>query len=253
MSATETEDISDTDTHNEDAPLSDHSVFSQAPRGASPTGSRALANLLLMEHDFRRTRHAREIANIMASRLDGFTHCDGVIVWVKKNNGIDIVISRLEGRQLKIIKDKNLEKWAGKLAKWMEKTNAPAGELDTETVPAKIFDIWPEIFPLEGLHVPLTNPGNGRVGGLLLMRNQPWGEAIKIMLLQLGEAAGYSLKALELGIYSKTTSNLPRLLGLLVVTGILCGVALSVMDIMPTPDVLAPVIGSLKNMLGLGT
>ena len=79
--------------------------------------------------------------------------------------------------------------------------NSPAGELNTETIPAKIFDLWPDIFPLEGFHVPLTSPGKGGAGGVLLMRSQPKGEAIKIMLQELGEAAGYSLKAIELGVY----------------------------------------------------
>ena len=49
----------------------------------------------------------------------------------------------------------------------------PAGELNTETIPAKIFDLWPDIFPLEGFHVPLTSLGKGRAGGVLLMRSQP--------------------------------------------------------------------------------
>ena len=84
------------------------------------------------------------------------------------------------------------------------------------------------------------------------MRSQPWGEAIKIMLQQLGEAAGYSLKALELGIYNKTASNLPLLLGLLGVATLLSGTALTVMDIIPTPDYLQPAIHLLKDLTGLG-
>jgi hypothetical protein len=49
----------------------------------------------------------------------------------------------------------------------MDRTNAPAGELNTETIPAKIFDFWPDIFPLKGFHVPLTSPGKGRASGVL--------------------------------------------------------------------------------------
>ena len=252
MSATETKDMTDTILQNQVASHPDSDLDSNLD-SSIPSGGRALANLLLMEHDFRRARYTREIANILATRLDGFTHCDGVIVWVKKNKGRDIVMSRLEGGQLKTIKDKNLEKWAKKLSTWMDKTNAPAGELDTETIPAKIFDLWPDIFPLEGLHVPLNCPGKGRAGGVLLMRSQPWGEAIKIMLQQLGEAAGYSLKALELGIYTITTSNLPFLLGLLGVATLLSGTALIVMDIIPTPDILQPVIHLLRDLTGLGS
>ena len=48
----------------------------------------------------------------------------------------------------------------------------PAGELNTETIPAKIFDHWPDYF-LEGFHVPLTSLGKGRADGVLLMRSQP--------------------------------------------------------------------------------
>lgn len=152
MSATETKDMTDTILQNQVASHPDSDLDSNLD-SSIPSGGRALANLLLMEHDFRRARYTREIANILATRLDGFTHCDGVIVWVKKNKGSDIVMSRLEGGQLKTIKDKNLEKWAKKLSTWMDKTNAPAGELDTETIPAKIFDLWPDIFPLEGLQI----------------------------------------------------------------------------------------------------
>ena len=260
MSATETKDMADTILQNQftspsDSDLDTNLENSNAPQSGQadfPKGGRALANLLLMEHDFRRARYTREIANIIATRLDGFTHCDGVIVWVKKNKSSDIIMSRLEGSQLKTIKDKNLEKWAKKLSTWMDKTNAPAGGLDTETIPAKIFDLWPDIFPLEGFYVPLNCPGKGRAGGVLLLRSQPWGEAIKIMLEQLGEAAGYSVKALELGIYNKTASNLPLLLGLLGVAILLSGTALTVMDIIPTPDYLQPAIHLLKDLIGLG-
>ena len=92
MSATETEDMADTTLQNEGVPQSandldnnsDISTSNQSAQAASPSGARALANLLMMEHDFRRPRYAIEIANILASRLDGFAHCDGVIVWAKR-------------------------------------------------------------------------------------------------------------------------------------------------------------------------
>ena len=85
------------------------------------------------------------------------------------------------------------------------------------------------------------------------MRSQPWGEAIKIMLQQLGEAAGYSLKAIELGVYDKTASNLPLLLCLLGIATLLSATALTVMDIFPTPDILQPIIQLLRNLAGFGT
>ena len=140
-----------------------------------------------------------------------------------------------------------------KLAMWMGRTNAPAGNLNTETILAKMFDLWPDIFSLKRLHVPLTILGKGRAGGVILMRSQPWGEAIKIIPQQLGEAAGYSLKAIELGVYDKTASNLPLLLSLLGIATLLLGTALTVMDIVPTPDVLQPIIQLLRNLTGLGT
>ena len=139
-----------------------------------------------------------------------------------------------------------------KLTMWMGRTNAPAGKLNTETIPAKMFDLWPDIFSLKMLHVPLTSLGKGHAGGVLLMRSQPWGEAIKIILQQLGEAAGYSLKAIELGVYDKITSNLPLLLSLLGIATLLLGTALTVMDFVPTPDVLQPIIQLLRNLTGLG-
>ena len=58
------------------------------------------------------------------------------------------------------------------------------------------------------------------------------------MLQQLGEAAGYSLKAIKLGVYNKTASNLPLLLYLLGIATLLSATALTVMDIVPTPDIL---------------
>ena len=92
MSATETEDMADPTLQNEGVPQSamdldnnsDISTSSQSAQAIFPSGARSLANLLMMEHDFRRTHYAREIGNTLASRLNGFTHCDGVIVWVKK-------------------------------------------------------------------------------------------------------------------------------------------------------------------------
>ena len=119
MSATETEDMADTTLQNEGVPQSamdldnnsDISSSSQSAQAFSPSGARTLANLLMMEHDFRRTRYSRGIAHILASWLDGFAYCDGVIVWVKKETN-DIMISSFDGSQLKRIKNKNPEKWA---------------------------------------------------------------------------------------------------------------------------------------------
>lgn len=101
MSATETEDMADTTLQNEGVTQSaddqdnntDNSISSQSAQAASPSVARALENLLMMKHDFRRTRYAREIENILASRLDGFTHSDGAIVWVKKNKTNDIIMT----------------------------------------------------------------------------------------------------------------------------------------------------------------
>ena len=102
MSATETEDMADTTLQNEGVPQSamdldnnsEISTSSQSAQAVSPSWARALANLLMMEHDFRRTCYTREIGNILALRLDGFTHCDGVIVWVKKNKKNEVIMSR---------------------------------------------------------------------------------------------------------------------------------------------------------------
>lgn len=75
MSATETEDMADTTLQNEGVPQSamdldnnsDISSSSQSAQAFSPSGARTLANLLMMEHDLRRTRYARGIAHILAS------------------------------------------------------------------------------------------------------------------------------------------------------------------------------------------
>ena len=185
MSATETKDMTDTILQNQVASHPDSDLDSNLD-SSIPSGGRALANLLLMEHDFRRARYTREIANILATRLDGFTHCDGVIVWVKKNKGSDIVMSRLEGGQLKTIKDKNLEKWAKKLSTWMDKTNAPAGELDTETILQRFLTFGRIYFRLRDCMYPLiVRQRSCRC--VLLMRSQPWGEAKKFMLQQLAK------------------------------------------------------------------
>ena len=73
------------------------------------------------------------------------------------------------------------------------------------------------------------------------------------MLQQLGGAAGYSLKAIKLGVYNKTASNLPLLLYLLGIATLLSATALTVMDIVPTPDILQPIIQLLRNLAGFGT
>ena len=85
------------------------------------------------------------------------------------------------------------------------------------------------------------------------MRSQPWGEAIKIMLQQLGEAAAYSLKVIELGVDDKTASNLPLLLILLGIATLLSDRALTVMDIVLTHYVLQPIIQLLRNLTYFGT
>ena len=73
------------------------------------------------------------------------------------------------------------------------------------------------------------------------------------MLQQLVEAAGYSLKAIDLGVYDKTASNLPLLMCLLGIATLLSATALTVIDIVPTPDILQPIIQLLRNLASFGT
>ena len=227
------------------------------------SGARALANLLLLEHDFRRTKQQMALARLMVEQLRHFTHYDCAVFWLASPYGRvkQLVISGVDETP----DNKLMQQWGRAAAKWLAKALAislkkapknrhdkgthkadsatdsktdsspdsgadsstdlgadstndsidnlesnPQAEstthhiiINADTIPDKIFNIWLETVPMNGLCVPIKTPSGKLMGGLLLLRDEAWSLPVRILLDQMAEAAAYSLCAIGLGIYGK--------------------------------------------------
>jgi len=222
-----------------------------SPARLQISGARALANLLLLEHDFRRTKQQMALARLMVEQLRHFTHYECAVFWLASPYGRvkQLVISGVDEAP----DNKLMQKWGRAVAKWLSKalrvslkkarkkkqdkgahqaeaTDDSADEaiddldsnpppestahhiiINTDTIPDKVFNIWLETVPMNGLCVPLKTPSGKLMGGLLLLREEAWGLPVRILLDQMAEAAAYSLCALDLGIYGRRGGFLRRL------------------------------------------
>jgi len=241
------------------------------------SGARALANLLLLEHDFRRTKKQMALARLMVEQLRHFTHYECAVFWLASPYGRvkQLVISGVDEAP----DNKLMQKWGRAAAKWLSKdlrvslkkarkkkqdktahqaetatdssvasadesidnseTSLPPEStahhiiINTDTIPDKVFNIWLETVPMNGLCLPMKTPSGKLMGGLLLLREEAWGLPVRILLDQMAEAAAYSLCAIGLGIYGKQGGFARRLMrGLLflVVAFLLVGAGLFLAD-----------------------
>ena len=172
------------------------------------SGVRALANLLLLEHDFRRAPKTEHLARLVVDRLSRFTSYDCAVFWT---------VSRGKSFQQAFISGvgdepdgKAMRKWGVKLSKWLAKAMAKTKQpmlIDPDTIEDKVFDLWPETVPLNGLAVPVKNPKGEILGGVVLLREAPWTQSFRVMMDQMAEAVGYSLRALALGMHGRRPSK----------------------------------------------
>lgn len=216
------------------------------------SGARALANLLLLEHDFRRTKQQMALARLMVEQLRHFTHYECAVFWLVSPYGRvkQLVISGVDEAP----DNKLMQKWGRAAAKWLSKglrtslkkapkktqdkgahkadsatdstddsidnleSSMPAEStahhiiINADTIPDKVFNIWLETVPMNGLCLPMKTPSGKLMGGLLLLRDEGWGLPVRILLDQMAEAAAYSLCAIGLGIYGKRGGFARRLL-----------------------------------------
>ncbi len=169
-------------------------------------GARALANLLLLEHDFRNARGKADLAQLVVERLNRFTDYDCAVFWHLRPNGrlgAVLVSGAAEGRE-----GKAMRQWGRRaaqfLAKAMRKEKTDRLLIDHDMLPNKLFEKWPPTLPMTGLSVAIAAPHKEKIkmGGVLLLRERGWNEATQIMIEQMTQAAGYSLRSLALGIYA---------------------------------------------------
>lgn len=180
--------------------------------GAQKSGGRALANLLLLEQDFRQAHDEQALARLVVDRLRDFTDYDYALFWICTANGKVQKVIMSDGAE--ITDDKLTRQWRMKTAKWLAKMkdkNKPGKNkeqmlIDPDMMPPKLFALWSQAIPMSGLNVTMRNPQGKKSGGILLLRRRDWHEATRIMIAQVIEAAGYNLRALNLGVRGKKTS-----------------------------------------------
>ena len=180
---------------------------------ASLSGTRALANLMMLEHDFRRARTSADLARLVVTRLGSFTHFDGVVFWLVKGQKISELRVTDEGGRPAA---KAAQQWGKLTAEWLVTSKTPIHEINPDHLPAKIQDSWPDHFAMTGCHIVIKNPSGQLAGGLMVLREKPLSEPVQVMIEQLAETLGYNLRALELGIFRAVPQYSRALLGLLV-------------------------------------
>lgn len=168
------------------------------------SGVRALANLLLLEHDFRRAPKTEQLARLVVDRLSRFTSYDCAVFWTVRRGKyfrqafISGVGDEPDAKAMRI--------WGAKLSKWLARDMAKAKHvmvIDPDCIEDKVFELWPDTVPLNGLAVPVKNPKGEILGGVVLLREAPWTQSFQVMMDQMAEAVGYSLRALALGMHGR--------------------------------------------------
>ena len=172
------------------------------------SGVRALANLLLLEHDFRRATKTEKIARLVVDRLNLFTDYECAVFWTVKRGKIfqKAFISGVgdepDGKAMRI--------WGAETSRWLAMKMAQAKQpilIDPDHIDDKVFDLWPETVSLNGLAIPIKNPKGELLGGVVLLRKAPWTQSFQVMMDQMAEAVGYSLRALSLGMHGKQVNK----------------------------------------------
>ena len=165
-------------------------------------GMRALAGLFLLEHEFRRVPDQPHLARLIVNRLNRFAPYDCAVFWTCSPAGRirNVTISGVEPT-----KDTKLVlKWAGLAARWLAKSDFGNIQVTPEMIEneKKLAD-WPVNIAKSGLYVPLIDRDGPLLGGILLLRAEPWAQPVRVMMDQLGETAAYTLRALELGVHGR--------------------------------------------------
>ena len=126
------------------------------PENVTLSGARALAHLFLLEQDFRQVKTPDQLSKLVVSRLNGFIDYDAILFWVGgKQQKIKIV--RISGFDNKL-EGKLINEWGMRSAKWLNKLNKSMTEIDHTMIKEYVFDVWPEVFPMQGLYIPIAMP-----------------------------------------------------------------------------------------------
>ncbi len=165
-------------------------------------GMRALAGLFLLEHEFRRVADQPNLARLIVNRLNRFAPYDCAVFWTCSHRGRihNVTISGVEPSK----DTKQVLKWGGRVARWLAKSGFGNMQIRPEMIEdqKKLAD-WPGNIAKSGLYVPLMGRDARLRGGILLLRAAPWAQPVRVMMDQLGEAAAYTVRALELGVHGR--------------------------------------------------
>lgn len=167
-------------------------------------GVRALTNLLLLEHDFRRAQEDDQLARLVVDKLKNFAPYDCAVFWTVKQKKYfrKAVISGVGNEP----DGKAMRKWGVQLSRWLAKEiyqSKQALLIEPDVIADKVLNCWPETVPMHGLAVPIKNPKGDMLGGVILLREAAWSPAVQVLLDQMAEAAGYSLRAISLGMHKR--------------------------------------------------
>ena len=87
--------------------------------------------------------------------------------------------------------------WLGGVCRHLVKMAAPAAKLDPHGLPPALHEEWSQWLPAHAVWLPLARHTATPDGGLLLARDEPWGDSELALLQELADVYSHALAALR--------------------------------------------------------
>ncbi|MBF0294989.1 MAG: HlyD family efflux transporter periplasmic adaptor subunit [Magnetococcales bacterium] len=150
----------------------------------SGRGLVACAALLELEREARRAENVQALRFVMVNRTRLLVPAEVMLFWNATSGQVEgaMGVSELDAHAPFV-------RWAGGVCR--ERARETSG-----VVALRAGEDWDEAAPRQGMWVPLVAPDGLCIGGLLLLRTQPWGDGERELLERLAEAYAHAWRAL---------------------------------------------------------
>ena len=162
----------------------------ETPKAATDPRLLALATLVQLEQQLRTADTDLRLLFILANETARLVRYRQSAVWLNRTGRIETLsgLADIDYRASYVV-------WLTRLLKHLSAERTILRPISAQDLPASIGADWDEWFPKHAVWVPLGLATDRVVGGLFLVRDDPWGEGDLRLLATIGEAAGHALLA----------------------------------------------------------
>ncbi|QAU46358.1 efflux RND transporter periplasmic adaptor subunit [Bradyrhizobium guangzhouense] len=158
---------------------------------AAPNLEAQLFGLSTLVQLVKRARHAatvQELGFVMVNETHGLVPYRQAVLWQRDGNGRG-KIAALSGIP-SVERNAPFTLWLNRVMSHLDRNEPPEIRLvDASSLPGATGEEWSEWLPAHGLWVPLAT-SSGRIGALLLAREQPWNETERPLIQEIAD--GYA-------------------------------------------------------------